>query len=36
VVEGTVDRAFLRDGTAFVSVGDAEVPLDAITDIIAA
>lgn len=36
LVEGTVDRAFLRDGTAFVAVGDAELPLDDITDIAAA
>ncbi|MFQ5732566.1 MAG: flagellar hook capping FlgD N-terminal domain-containing protein [Planctomycetaceae bacterium] len=33
---GIVDRAFLRDGEAFVSVGDQEVPLDGVTTVAAA
>ena len=36
LVSGTVDRAFLRDGTAFVAVGNSELPLDAITDVASA
>jgi flagellar basal-body rod modification protein FlgD len=33
LISGTVDRAFLRDGTAYVSVGDTELPLNDITDV---
>ena len=35
-ITGTVDRAFLREGKAYVSVAGSELPLDSITDVAAA
>lgn len=35
-VNGVVDRAFLRDGEAFVAVGDKEVPLKGVVTVAAA
>lgn len=35
-VTGVVDRAFLRDGKAFVAVGDQEIPLTNVTTVAAA
>jgi len=32
-VSGMADRAFLRDGDAFVGIGDSEVPLTGVTDV---
>ncbi len=32
-VSGVVDRAFLREGEAFVGIGDAELPLENVTSV---
>ena len=32
-IEGEVDRAILRDGKAFVGIGDSEVPIENITSV---